>query len=121
MTGYDFSAYREDNIRKMEGKERSTGDWHRELYRLASSLYPALNEELFERKVARISQHLENKPTEKANLRDEEYHFFANLEDVMTQLSNCHKQQQKDCMSEYMYLVLMSLKNKPEKLRIPTL
>jgi hypothetical protein len=105
----------------MEGRERNIGDWYRELYRLATSLYPAFSEELFNRKVQRISQHLDNKPKEKGNLSEEDHRFFANLEDVMTQLSDCYKQLSKDCMSEYMYLVVMSLQNKPEKLRIPTL
>lgn len=105
----------------MEGKERNIGDWHRELYRLATSLYPALNEEIFERKVKRISQHLENKPNDKSRLSESESAFFANLEDVMTQLCECYRQDNRDCMSEYMYLVVMSLQNKPETLHIPTL
>lgn len=105
----------------MEGKERNTGDWYRELYRMANSLYPALSEDLFERKVKRISEHLNNKPEGRKSMSEEEQSFFANLEDVMTQLCDCHKQGSRDCMSEYMYLVLMSLKNKPERLHIPTL
>lgn len=105
----------------MEGKERHIGDWNRELYRLANSLYPALNEEMFEKKVKRISDHLENKPEGKIRQSEEENAFFANLEDVMTQLSDCYRQGNRECMSEYMYLVLMSLQNKPESLHIPTL
>lgn len=110
-------------IRKMmEMTERSKGDWYRELYRLANSLYPVLNEELFERKVKRIAQHLETDPAGlKGYLSEEEYHYYEPIRDATGQLVECFKEKGKECINEYVYLVFVSLQNKPPRINIPAL
>lgn len=102
--------------------ERSKGDWYRELYRLASSLYPVLNEDLFERKVKRIAQHLETDPAQlKGYLSEAEGNYYGPIKDATEQLVQCFEEKGKDCISEYVYLVFVSLQNKPPRINIPVL
>lgn len=103
-------------------KERGRGDWYRELYRLTNSLYPVLNEDLFERKLNRIATHLETDPDKlKGHLSEEEERYYNSLRDVAEQLVHCYKKKGRECISEYIYLVFISLQNKPSQLNIPTL
>lgn len=106
----------------METRERSKGSWYRELYRLVSSLYPVLNEQLFERKLNRIAVHMETDPDRlQGHLSEEEERYYLSLKDVTQQLLNCYEERKRDCISEYIYLVLLSLQSKPATVRIPTL
>ena len=113
---------RNEGIVAMETRGRSRGSWYRELYRLVSSLYPALNEQLFERKLNRIAVHMETDPDKlHGYLSEEEERYYHSLQDVTNQLVDCYKERKRDCISEYIYLVMLSLQSKPANVRIPTL
>jgi hypothetical protein len=108
--------------RGMETRERTKGAWYRELYRLVSSLYPVLNEQLFERKLNRIAVHMETNPEQlHGGLNEEEERFYFSLQDVTQQLLSCYEERKRDCISEYIYIVLLSLQSKPANIRIPAL
>lgn len=106
----------------METRERTKGAWYRELYRLVSSLYPVLNEQLFERKLNRIAVHMETDPDQlHGSLTEEEERYYNTLQDVTDQLLGCYKERKRDCISEYIYLVMLSLQSKPASINIPAL